>query len=231
MHQNSRDCPQPRQTRTIRPTRRSVSGHFVFRGQHAIAYESTLERDFLARTAFFVHVLDIIPQPVQVPFVANDGRSDHYTPDYLVYYRLGLRDWEDYPKPLLVEVTSRDSWRKHWRTWLPKWKAALRHAREQGWEFRIMDEARIRDAVFRNIHGLERYNRMDFPPEDTRWILEGLREMGAAPVHYLLARYFSGITRGDGIAHLWHLLASRQVDCDISQPLDESTELWLPADE
>lgn len=46
------DFVQPTQTRKIRPTRRSVSGVYSFRGQTAIPFESTLERDFLIRKEF-----------------------------------------------------------------------------------------------------------------------------------------------------------------------------------
>lgn len=217
--------------RKIRPTRRSVSGYFMFRGQESIAYESTLERDFLIRTAFFLHVLDVIPQPAQIPFVGHDGRSYRYTPDFLVYYRLGSESWMAYPKPILVEVKPEQAWRQHWRAWLPKWKAAWRYAQENGWEFHIRDESRIRDGVFKNIQFLQRYKPMTFPTEESRWVISSLQEMGSAPFHYLLARHFAGSARGEGISHLWHLLATRQLECDISRPLDQHTELWIPADD
>jgi hypothetical protein len=47
MDANSCDTALPRQTRKIKPTRRSVSGVYPFRGETAIPIESTLERDFL----------------------------------------------------------------------------------------------------------------------------------------------------------------------------------------
>lgn len=46
MHTNSCDEVQPRQMRKIKPTRRSVSGVYAFRGSSRVEYESTLERDF-----------------------------------------------------------------------------------------------------------------------------------------------------------------------------------------
>ncbi|HAY17330.1 MAG TPA: heteromeric transposase endonuclease subunit TnsA, partial [Halomonas sp.] len=39
--------PLPTSVRKIGPTRRSVSGYYAFRGEESIAFESTLERDFL----------------------------------------------------------------------------------------------------------------------------------------------------------------------------------------
>jgi hypothetical protein len=219
----------PTQTRKIGPTRRSVSGVYMFRGETPIEYESTLERDFLIRKEFSLAVSDIIPQPCQIQYRdPATGRLFHYTPDFLVYYRLGSRHYEDYPKPLLVEVKPEAEWRKHWRKWLPKWKAAQRYANESGCVFRIHDESRIRDQAFKNIMFLSRYKRMAFPVEETRVVLETVRQMGSAPMDYLLARHFMGIYRAEGIAHLWHLLATRQLDCDISRPLSNFTEVWIP---
>ena len=77
--------------RKIGPTRRSVSGIHVFRKQTGIAFESTLERDFLIRTEFFLNVSEIFAQPIQIPFQTANGRNATYTPDFLVVYRLGNR--------------------------------------------------------------------------------------------------------------------------------------------
>lgn len=224
----SRDRSFPCQVRKIKPTRRSVSGIFPFRGENSVPFESTLERDFLLRKEFFVSVLDVIAQPVEVPFVGLDGRFHTYTPDFLVYYRLGSRDPCNYPKPLLVEVKPELEWRKHWREWLPKWKAARRYAINQGWTFQIFDESRIRDRVLDNVRFLERYKRMSFARQESDAVIASVREMGSAPIHYLLARYFMGMYRGEGVAHIWSLIATRRLDCDISQPLTKFTEVWIP---
>jgi hypothetical protein len=220
------------QTRRIKPTRRSVSGVYMFRGETAVEFESTLERDFLVRTEFSLSALCVIPQPCQIPFLDTvTGRHETYTPDFLVYHRLGNRSYEDYPKPVLVEVKPESEWRAHWRRWLPKWKAAYRYAQEQGWVFHIRDESRIRDQALSSITFLSRYRRMAFPEEESRWVIETVAQMGCATVDYLLVRHFMGIYRAQGIAHLWHLLATRRLDCDVSRPLNDATELWVPSDE
>lgn len=226
MNRNSCDCVTPHQMRKIKPTRRSVSGFYAFRGEDAIAFESTLERDFLIRKEFSLHVLDIIPQPVQIPFVLN-GRTYTYTPDFLVYYRLGDMPYNEYPKPLLVEVKPRSELRKHWSDWKTKFSTAYRYAKQQGWSFSIQDESRIRDVTLDNIRFLERYKRMQFPVEESQVMINTARKMGCVPFHYLLACHFMGIYKAEGIAHIWHLLATRQLDCDITLPLSEFTELWV----
>ncbi len=183
------------------------------------------------RAEFSLSVLDVIAQPVQIPFVAGNGRTFTYTPDFLVYYRLGGRSPDHYPKPLLVEVKPSAEWRLHWREWLPKWKAAWRYASTQGWKFHIYDESRIRDQALENVRFLERYKRMHFAGEESRWVVENLRQMGTATLDYLLSRHFMGAYRAEGIAHIWHLLATRQLECNINHPLNEFTELWVPGDE
>ena len=76
------DRSVPQQVRKIGVTRRSVSGFFPFRGIKSIEYESTLERDFLARTEFFLHVRDIVAQPARIPYISAGGRTYPYTPDF-----------------------------------------------------------------------------------------------------------------------------------------------------
>lgn len=232
MTRNSCDSIERRRSvRTIGRTRRSVSGTYMFRGETPIRFESTLERDFLIRKAFSRDVLEVISQPVEIPFETSDGRRFTYTPDFLVYYRLGSRDYLDYPKPLLVEVKPKEQWRANWRKWLTKWKAAYRYAREQGWSFTIQDESRIRDQALRNIRFLDRFKRSAFSERESRAIVETLATMGSAPFHYLLSRHFMGIYEAEGIAHIWHLLATRRLECDISSPLNQQTTIWVPTDE
>lgn len=117
--QNNHDCVEIKQCRKIMPTRRSVSGVYAFRGETPIQFESTLERDFLILNEFKLCVLDVIPQPIQIPFEKN-GRAYNYTPDFLVYYRLGNVPYGEYPKPMLIEVKPCADWRQHWRSWLNK---------------------------------------------------------------------------------------------------------------
>jgi hypothetical protein len=229
LNKSNNRCDEPciQQVRKIGPTRRSVSGVLAFRGATSVPFESTLERDFLRRCESNISVLDVIAQPVAIPFQGQNGQTYFYTPDYLLYYRLGSHSYMDYPKPLLVEVKPKEQWKKHWRTWLPKWKAARRYAKEQGWRFQIWDESRIRDQVLTNIQFLERYQRMSFSTEEIQHVLETLCQVGSCSVDYLLARHFMGIYRAQGLSLIWHLLSTRRIDCDLSRPLGQETELWV----
>lgn len=225
---STNSCDQPKQVRRIKPTRRSVSGVMPFRGAGGIPFESLLERDFLKRMRFSHRVLSVVAQPVRIDFTDPHGRPQTYTPDFLVYYHQGGNSHVNYIKPTLVEVKPAYLWREHWRAWSGKWKAARRYAREQGWLFSIYDESRIRGLPLENIIFLERFERMTFDREDIDMVLNTLRETEISPVHYLLARHFNGIYRERGVSLLWHLIATGRVECDITEPLDQFLELWVP---
>ncbi|MCD0164799.1 TnsA endonuclease N-terminal domain-containing protein [Deinococcus sp. 14RED07] len=231
MNTNRRDSMTVQQVRRLQPTRRSVSGIYAFRGETGIEFESTLERDFLVKAEFALDVLDVIAQPVQIPFVHPNGQTYHYTPDFLVYYRLGSRDVSRYPAPLLVEVKPRAEWQQHWREWSAKWKAAMRYARDQGWSFHIHDESRIRDQVLLNIQALERYKRSSVEPEVAAEVMQTVRDMGHVTLDLLLARHFMGLYRDAGKRCILSLLATRQLEFDATLPLNDFSELWMPTDE
>lgn len=229
MYLNKSDCLVPTQSvRKIPTNRRHVTGYVSWRGEDSIPFESPLERDFVYRQEFSLSVSSVLSQPCTVPFVTLSGRDEEYTPDYLVTYKVAdaASGWE--PKPLLVEVKPMEEWRLYWREWLPKWKAARRCAIENGWHFRIMDENRIRTTALDNINFLRRYRVLDVSREESAAIIEDLRSLGSTSAEYLLAKHFPGVYRAVGVAHIWHLLAIRQIECDISEPLGMHTDLWVP---
>ena len=214
--------------RTIGVTRRSVSGIYAFRGETSIPFESTLERDFLIRTEHFLDVLQVLQQPIRVPFTGANGREHSYTPDFLVTYRPTRQGCR---RPLLVEVKPSQHWRRHWRKWRFKWKAAIRYANERGWKFRIHDESRIRDTVLRNIRFLAPYKRMRFRTEDGERIIETLHSAGPTQIHTILDQHWIGSDHGHTAPLLWHLVAVRRLDCDIADPINHYTKIWVPHDE
>ena len=221
---------KPTQQRKIPRKRRSVSGVYVFRGKLPIPYESSLERDFIIRTEFYLNVEEIIAQPVTISFNAANGCEYKYTPDFLVYRRPGHREHPKCSRATLVEVKPSESWRQNWRRWSPKWKAAIRYAKSQGWQFRISDELRIRDKALENIRWLSRFKRTEIDEEISERIMNDLEELGSAELDYLLNRHFEAKDIVFGQQYLWALLAQRYIDCDISLPLNGATDLWVAAD-
>ncbi len=207
--------------RRVKSTTRSLSGVFAFRGE-GVAFESGLERDFLCRMEFRTDVMSAVSQPIQLDFVARNGRSYTYTPDFLVRFHSRTRQ-----RPMLVEVKPEENWRKSWRDSLPKWKAALRYAKQQGWGFHIYDESRIRGQSLRNIQYLERFKRADYEEVDLEAIIRTVSFIGITTVQYLVALHFNG-AEALGNSHIFHLIANRRLDCDISEFLGDSLEVMVP---
>lgn len=193
---------------------------FAFRGA-GVAFESMLERDFLRRMDFRKDVLHVVSQPVTLDFVAWNGRGYTYTPDYLVRFHSHTRR-----RPMLIEVKPEENWRKHWREYLTKWKVAWRYAKQQGWEFHIYDESRIRGQSLKNIQFLERYRYADYDQVDLDAILGTVALKGFASIEYLTALHFQG-QEALGQSHVFHLIATRQLDCDISGALNSSLEVVI----
>lgn len=195
----------------------------MFRGVTPIEYESTLERDFLIGKEFLLNVIEVTPQPCTIYYW--DGltqRQRSYTPDFFVSYNLGRRQ----RKHELVEVKPKEEWRKHWRKWSPKWKAANRWATDYGAGFRIYDESRIRNQALTNILFLDRYKRMAVAEETRHRLLEFIARTGPLTVEDFLVQ-LPHIDSSANINHIWHLLASRRVDCEITQPLGMLSWVWV----
>ena len=208
------------QVREINPTRRSVSGNYPFRGQVSVSYESTLERDFIVKKEFDITVIQVIPQPVSIPFSIN-GRTYQYTPDFLVLF-----DTTSKKKGLLVEVKPENEWRKNWRSWLPKWKAAYRWCHDHDFIFHIFDENRIRDTYLENIKLLNRFKTHINPPEE-QIILQKLEHIPHPVMIESVLQQFSANKRNDCHRLILGLLARHLLITDMRQPITKSSFISL----
>lgn len=202
--------------REIKPTRRSVSGVYPFRRQYSLAYESSLERDFIILQEFDCSVVKVVAQPIKIPFLLK-GRNYQYTPDFLVLFEQGC------PKQgMLVEVKPESEWRSHWRSWLPKWKAAYRWAVERDFLFRIYDESRIRGQRLANVKTLSRF--LNKQPDDTLagliadFVGDGMVSMGD-----IFSQFSTFPACG---SEVYRMLANRGLFCDLDDPLSADTLIW-----
>ena len=204
--------------RKIKPTRRSVSGLYPFRRQAMVAYESTLERDFIILQDFDATVSEIISQPVVIPFVLN-GRTYQYTPDFLVLFQGAASNG------MLVEVKPEEEWRKHWRIWLTKWKAAYRWASERGYLFHIYDESRIRGQKLLNIRELQSFKNYLTDPTDTEMACRLILQSGGMTVSDFLLRFPH--RQAESKRLLWQLLSQGILETDMTMPLSGNSFLTV----
>lgn len=224
-----RNKPLPtKPARKIKPTRRSVSGMVVLDGNAIVEYESTLERDFVIRQAFDRRVERILHQPLTLRYTANNGRQFDYTPDFLVVFKAD--ESGQCEPPLLVEVKSQKELDDDWASLRPKFRAAVRYAREQGMRFSIRNENRIYGQLLENIYLLRRFRRMDVSEDETERLLRALEPIEPAPLRDLAERVPPEAESAVGAnLHLWHLLATRRLECDMYAPLTEKSLVWRGA--
>ena len=215
--------------RKIGYTYGSVSGHFAFRKQKSIAFESTLERDLLTLLEFNDSVDDIIEQPITIEYINSNGRAVTYTPDFLVYFNefnTSLLKLER--KPLLIEVKPRDRIIKDWKKLKPKFQIATRYAKENDMKFMIYDEGRIRTQYLKNILFLKRYKKVVYESEEEEFILSLIHSTGNITIEYVL-EYLTSTKERKGIllGHIWHLIANKKLLCNLKDTLTIHTQIWI----
>ena len=212
------------QSRKIGITRRSISGLYPFKGEDTVAFESTLERDFLVRLETIRSVTEVISQPYTIRYKSTSGRYHPYTPDYLVKYK--NHPWP-YTPPKLIEVKPRELIKEQLIKFKPKYQATFQFCRENGFIFHFMDESKIRDQRLNNANFLRRYKKLEFNEQDSDWVLSSIRQFGSMTFDHLLTKHFIGERRrAIGISNLWHLIAIEKLQCNLAEPLNFRTELW-----
>ena len=210
-------------TRRIGPGRRSLTGRISVCG-HSVAFESTLERDLLIILAFDRSVSAVHGQPVRVGWRDGNGRTRRYTPDFVVEHAAA--------PSMLCEVKYRADFWADWPAAKPRYRAARQHARENGMTFSILTEVEIRGPYLDNVAFLRGYlGRLpDEGREET--LVHALAALGEATPHaLLLAAYRSEENRMRALGPLWRLIATRQVEADLSVPLTMQSAIWVGAGE
>lgn len=215
--------------RKIGYTYGSVSGHYAFRKQKSISFESTLERDLLTLLEFNDSVEDVIEQPLTLEYTNQNGRTVTYTPDFLVYFRepdtniLKLQR-----KPLLIEVKPREKLKKKFHELRSRFKIATKYAQANDMIFKIYDESRIRTQYLKNIQFLKRYKRLQYPKEDENRILLYSNAVGNITIEYILeCLCISKEQKGLIIGHIWQLISNKKLLCNLDEELNLQTEIWI----
>lgn len=146
--------------RKIPKNYRNVTGQISsYKANRPISFESKLERDFYLIFDFDNNVTSIKDQPIKIEYIEHkDGKVSirSYIPDVFIE-----RD-EGYPN-IIGEVKYYDDLKKDWEILKPKFKAAIKHARQQAEPtiFVIFtDRCKLianKDYI-RNIHFLDDYH-------------------------------------------------------------------------
>ncbi|TCS72150.1 TnsA endonuclease-like protein [Sulfuritortus calidifontis] len=193
-------------------------------------FESTLERDFMELVRFDKNIKLYTPQPLVIEYRDAAGKLRRYTPDGFIEYRRDIRPAKEMPH-VLCEIKYRKDFRAQWRNLLPKFRAAKRYCAERGWEFKVFTEREIRTPYLQNVRFLWPYCSEIRDDAVVDLLLLHLAELRETDPEALLCSLFRDRwKRADALPDLWHLVATSQVGCDLTQPLTMKTHIWSLSD-
>ncbi|MBP5971102.1 TnsA endonuclease N-terminal domain-containing protein [Pseudomonas iridis] len=206
--------------RSIGVSGRSVTGIVPLMGR----FESTLERDLMELVRFDRRVSSFLPQPIKIEYKGDAGENRFYTPDGLITFRESAQS----PPPILYEVKYRENFREHWRTLLPKFRAAKSYSIQRGWRFEVYTEREIRTPYLDNVRFLWPFkNRRPDPLQRTKIVdvFKSVNEISVSKMLGMLAA--DPKQRGELIPVLWHLVANGALYCDLNISLSMTTLLSI----
>lgn len=208
----------------------SVTGNFSSRKNgRMMGFESPLERDMMILLEFDTDVESFEEQPVVVPVFEEGKKRPNYVPDILVRYRSSEKA-RHARKPMLAEVKHTSDLERHATKYRPKFAAATTFAKEQGWDFKTIDERTIRGPYLQNLKFLREYLNIEPDARDATRILEDLAEMGgeAELDAFLDHACPSPDARLRLLPVLWHLVVTGRIGVDLSVPLGGGSLLSIP---
>ncbi|MEF3820888.1 MULTISPECIES: TnsA endonuclease N-terminal domain-containing protein [Acinetobacter calcoaceticus/baumannii complex] len=186
-------------------------------------YESSLERDLMILMEFDPTVHLYTPQPIVIQYKSSDGKTHRYIPDGLIEYH---SEPEKLPKMILVEVKYRIDFLNRFNEILPKFRAANLYAKNQGWEFKIYTEDKIRGPFLENIKFLNSYKDLMDVSLDFM-ISEKLDKLKFSTPNELIRTIFQDKwNQARIIPILWGMIARREIGCDLTKPITMTTQIW-----
>lgn len=208
--------------RSIGTNRRSLTGQISLTHGGSVRFESSLERDWLVCLDFELSVRAIKAQPFTIVYQAH-GRRCTYTPDVLAEFTSN-----GVTTAVVYEVKYRDDLRENWRLLKPRFKAAIRHCRTNGWRFKIVTENEIRTPALTNAQFLRKYQHREESPLIREQLLYMLPVLGeTTPQALLAAAYWTTEHQMAALPVLWKLIAERKVLATLWEPLTMTSPIWL----
>jgi len=207
--------------RKIGTNRRSLTGWVSTKNNGMVAFESSLERDFVILVDYDKQLKSIKSQPLTVKYKDSDGETKRYTPDYLIEY--------DRYTPILCEIKYRQDLLEQKAEILSDLRVAINLCKERGWIYRIITEGKIRKGyILRNIDFVRGYMDMVPNEETVDHLISKLSTIGKTRLQNLIEMSFdTKESRINSISTLWHLIASGRIYIDFNQPLSMASIVSL----
>ena len=201
--------------RKIPKNYRSVTGRFQsLKNDRAIAFESTLERDFFLSLEFDDSVEMYEEQPLTIKDEIN-GRVISYTPDCLVRHIDGTET--------LFEVKYVADLEKDAEELAPRFAIAERYVREPNMEFRVVTELDIRGITLENQRFIYGFSS---PPKDFNNLKHDITKLlkNPLPMESLLSGLSTERMRqAVYIPAIWHLVFTGTLCVDLKISINNKT--------
>lgn len=209
--------------RKLRTSRRCLTGKVALATSRNAAFESTLERDWLNALDFDPTVRLIRVQPFSI-YYEIEGERRRYTPDVLVEYL----NSKGVVQTVVYEVKPVEELLEAWQDYRPRFKAAVKQCRANGWRFKIVTERHIRTPFFANAKFLRRYRNLTSQTLFAEQLLYSLKALGeTTPQALLAAAYLDEQKQMAALPELWRLVATRAIGTLLHEPLTMRSPLWL----
>ena len=215
-----------RPVRKIPTSTRSITGVMSTSDKDGQAFESTLERDLMYLLKFDVTVDKFVSQPVKIKYLDKQNTMHPYTPDIIIYHR------KDFPearkkKTILAEVKYKDDLCMNFREYHPKFRAAMRYAKERDWVFKVYTEAHIRTPYLKNAKFLLGYVNIKYDPMIIESLLDRLDDLRETNPQSLLASFYTDkFNQAKLLPAIWYLIARRSIGTNLHYPLTMSSRIW-----
>jgi len=217
--------------RKIGYTYGSVSGHYPFRNQKSISFESTLEKDLITYFDFNMSVDDICEQPLTIEYINSSNKKVKYTPDFLITFKhkeSNKRGDKLLIKPLLIEVKPSSKLKKEWNKYRERFKIATKYAKQNDMIFKIFTEDRINGDYFKNIQLVKRYKNYKYEKEDIQRVIEHVEYKGMVSIDHILEYHFvTNEAKGIGLGLIYHLLSNRYLLTNLSSPVNMQSIVYV----
>lgn len=190
-------------------------------------FESSLERDLFLLLEFDRRVIAWYPQPVTLPVPAGPGRrASRYTPDVTIEFA-AEPDGQVVDQVELGEVKYREELRADWAKLKPRLRTGLRHARENGWSFRIYTEVEIRTPRLQNAKFFLPFMNRQIDEDHGVRLEHALGGLGVStPNGVFEAAQLREGERGWMLGVLWHLIAIGRIEMDFDKALTMQSPIW-----
>lgn len=217
--------------RRIRKNYRHITGLVSDGIGGALPFEGPIEIDFYTLMGHHLmgqkRITSIETQSITIDHASASGRMTRYTPEALIHFdkRFGI-------PPHLIEVKPVATLQKDWESEIKyKVRAGIRHARENGWVFKVFTEREVRTPYLENIKLLRIHRGHHFLPADLASIQVEVEKSPGVAFQTLL-REVNGGGKGEArrlaLSQIYHLLALGRISADLFKPIAYTTAL-MPA--